>query len=76
MKNLLQSIFNSVSEVFKSITTHTAHQSESTILKELKKKDLAINYAEKLIFLADKEENLSSDKIYKFYRRKFFKYNS
>ena len=62
--------------MFKSITTHTQHQSENTILKDLKRKNLAIDYAEKLIFLADKEETLASDKIYKFYRRKFFKYNS
>jgi len=72
---LLNSIFTSVSEIFKHSTTQKEHQSETEMLKTLKRKDKAINFAEKLIFLADKSD-VSSTKLYKYYRRNFFKYNS
>lgn len=40
----------------------------------LKAQEKAINYAEKIIFLAD-ETKLKNDKEYQHFREKFFKYN-
>ena len=72
---MLQKNHRSITAIFKDHTTTTEHQSESILINKLKKKDLAIDYAEKIIFLADQTDMMNT-KLYKLYRRKFFKYNS
>lgn len=67
--------FTALSEAFKSFTCSKERQSETQLLKIGKKKQLAIDYAEKIIFMADKTE-LKDNKTYIKYRKKFFKYNN
>lgn len=72
---MLQKIIEGITAIFKDHTASTEHQSEGVLINKLKKKDLAIDYAEKIIFLAD-QTDMANTKLYKLYRRKFFKYNS
>jgi len=72
---MLQRVLESLTAFFKDHTTTIEHQSEKVLINKLKKKDLAIDYAEKIIFLAD-QTDISRTKLYKLYRHKFFKYNN
>ena len=71
----ITAIFTAISEGFKSFTTTKEHQSETDVLKSLKKKNKAIEYAEKIIFLVDEYDELASTKKYQRLRKQFFKYN-
>lgn len=75
MFNMIQAICNSIAEIFKNSSTSKEHMSEKQMLDLLKKKSKAIDFAEKIIFLAD-DSDIGKLKLYKFYRTKFFKYNS
>lgn len=71
----LTAMFTAISEAFKSLTQCKQVQSESSILRELKRKSKAIDYAEKIIYIIDKSTLFEDDRAYKRYRRAFFKFN-
>ena len=71
----LSSIFTAISDGFKSFTTAKEHQSETDVLKSLKSKKKAVEYAEKIIFVVDKCNELSCSKDYQKLRKQFFRYN-
>lgn len=66
--------FTALAKACESFTTSKERQSETEVIKSKKKKTKAVEYAEKIIFLADKTE-LKDDRTYKRYRKLFFKYN-
>lgn len=68
-------LFQALAEGFKTWTSSKETMSESTALKELKNKRKAIDYAEKIIFLVDKNEAFANNKDYLKLRKNFFKYN-
>lgn len=74
MPTFITAFFTAISEACKSFTTSKERQSETDVLKTKKKKSKAVEYAEKIIFMADKTE-LKDSRTYKHYRKLFFKYN-
>ena len=72
----ITAICTAISEACRSFTQCKRVQSESNIIKELKRKSEAIDYAEKIIALIDQSsESIKEDKAYRRYRRAFFKFN-
>lgn len=71
----ITAVFTSIAEGFRSLIAVKERQSETNVLKTLKKRVKAVDYAEKIIFMADKVESLANDKHYQKYRKLFFKYN-
>lgn len=68
-----------LSQFFAYEQTSVEHQSETHTIKSSKNSKKAIDYAEKIIFLCDKEIEKSDSKTQKKYqklRRCFFKYNN
>ena len=74
MYSVITAFFTSITEACKCLTTSKERQSETEVVKAKKRKDKAINIAEKIIFMADKTE-LKDNRRYKTYRKLFFKYN-
>ena len=75
MLSSITALFTAIAEGFKSFAITKEHQSETDVLKSLKHKTKAIEYAEKIIFLVDNYEELASTKKYQKLRKQFFKYN-
>lgn len=75
MLTTITTFFTALSEAFKGFTSSKEHQSETQMLKIIKRYRIALDYAEKLIFLSDSTE-LKENKKYQWYRKKFFKYNN
>lgn len=71
----ITAIFTALGEGFKSLTSCKNRQSETTVLKDRKHLEKAVNYAEKLIFYIENRFDLSTDKKYQRLRKNFFKYN-
>ena len=74
MITAITACFDSISNAFKCFTTSKERQSETEVVKVKKRKDKAINIAEKIIFLAD-QTSLKDNRRYRAYRKLFFKYN-
>lgn len=74
MITAITACFNSISNAFKCFTASKERQSETEVVKVKKRKDKAINIAEKIIFLAD-QTSLKDNRRYRSYRKLFFKYN-
>jgi len=74
MITAITACFNSISNAFKCFTTSKERQSETEVVRVKKRKDKAINIAEKIIFLAD-QTSLKDNRRYRTYRKLFFKYN-
>lgn len=70
----IKAIFDAINSGFTTVNTCKEHQAETDVIKTKKKKSKAIEYAEKIIFLADETE-LKDNRTYKRYRKLFFKYN-
>ena len=76
---MIAEIAKVLSQFFAYEQTSVEHQSETHSIKDSKNSKKAIDYAEKIIFLCDKEIEEHSDnktqKKYQKLRRCFFKYN-
>lgn len=75
MNSAITAFFTALSEYFKSSTVSKERQSETTVIRDNKKDNKALNWAEKLIFYVDRNYDVAEDKDYQKYRSKFFKYN-
>lgn len=76
---MIAEIAKVLSQFFAYEQTSVEHQSETHTIKNSKSAKKAIDYAEKIIFLCDKEIENSDNKVQKKYqklRRCFFKYNN
>ena len=74
MITAITACFNGISNAFKCFTISKERQSETEVVKVKKRKDKAINIAEKIIFLAE-QTSLRTNRKYQAYRKLFFKYN-
>lgn len=75
MFNVISSIFTAIAKACESFTKAKEHQSETDVLKTKTKKSKAVEYAEKIIFIADSYPEVAKNNNYKRYRKLFFKYN-
>lgn len=74
MITAITALFVAIGKGLDTANSYKERQSETDVLKDKKKKAKAIEYAEKIIFLADKTE-LADSKEYKRLRKLFFKNN-
>lgn len=75
ISSAITAFFTAISKGFEFSTKKKDVQSETDVLKDLKRKRRAVNWAEKLIFHIEENYDLSKDKTYQRMRKNFFRNN-